>query len=185
MNIVHAVPADEIALVERKFRSNGWHLSADVWRMGVNLALRITDLLSLRFEQLQDGVLELKEGKTGKLRVIPLNNTARRIIEQRRQTHPDHAFVFQATGNRVKNLAPKPVSRQYVSRQFQQVGEELAIRFGTHSMRKTRGKALFDEGGHPIELISKMLNHRSPSITMSYIGIESDRIEQTYRDIEL
>ncbi len=149
MNIVHAIPADEIALVERKFRANGWHLSADVWRLGCNLALRISDLLSLRFDPLQDGALEIKEAKTGKTRIIPLNDTAKRVIKQRRTVNPEHVYVFQATGNRVKNRPPKPVSRQYVSHQFQQVGEELAIRLGTHSMRKTRGKALYDQA-HPI-----------------------------------
>ena len=35
---VEAVAKDEILLVERKFRMNKWDTTADLWRVGVNLA---------------------------------------------------------------------------------------------------------------------------------------------------
>ncbi len=50
---------------------------------------------------------------------------------------------------------------------------------GTHSARKCRGRALW-ERGVPIETISKMLNHSSPSVTMTYLDITQDEVNQTY-----
>ena len=110
MQLVEAVrDLGEITVIERKFRLNGWELTADLWRLGVNLALRISDLLSLRYDQLQGEFIYIKEGKTGKYRRIKINNTARSIIHRRQRHHPGHVYLFQATGNRVKNSRPKPV----------------------------------------------------------------------------
>lgn len=61
---MEAVAKDEIALVERKLRMNKWSTTADLWRAGVDQALRISDLLKLRYDQLTGDVLEITEGKT-------------------------------------------------------------------------------------------------------------------------
>ena len=46
---------------------------SDVWNIGLNLALRISDLLAIRFEDAHDDRLMVKESKTGKLANIKLN----------------------------------------------------------------------------------------------------------------
>ena len=184
MNAVEAVSRDEIALVERKFRVNNWHSTADLWKIGINLALRISDLLSLTYDQVVDDVLVIREGKTQKQRRIVINKTAREVIDRRRKENPDHIYLFQATGNRTKSLPPKPISRQVITKYFQEVGEEIGIHLGTHSMRKTRGRAMY-EAGVPIEQICKMLNHTTPAVTMRYIGITQRTIDDTYTTFEL
>jgi integrase len=78
----------------------------------------------------------------------------------------------------------KPVSRVSVARVFKDVGDRLALNIGTHSMRKSRGWAMFADGV-PIEKISKVLNHSSPSITMGYLGISRKEILDTYLAYEL
>ena len=181
---VEAVAKDEILLVERKFRANKWNTTADLWRIGVNLALRISDLLTLRYDQLTGDVLEIIEGKTLKKRRIIINNTARQVIEKRRLANPHDVYLFQATGNRVKSIPPKPLSRQYITRHFQAVSEETGLHLGTHSMRKTRGRAMY-ESGVPIEQICRMLNHTTPAVTMRYIGITQRSIDDTYTAFEL
>lgn len=49
----------------------------------------------------------------------------------------------------------------------------------THSARKYRWRA-FWERGVPIETISKMLNYASPAVTMRYLDITQDEVNQTY-----
>lgn len=39
---------------------------ANVWHIGLNLALRISDLLSIRFEDINGDRLIIRESKTGK-----------------------------------------------------------------------------------------------------------------------
>lgn len=181
MNIVEAVKTQaEADMITRKLIKNakGNTLYADIWRFGVNTALRISDLLSLTFEDVQGSKLVLKEGKTGKTRTIDLNSSAKTIIEARRQAFPHHTYLFEADSNRAKG---KPVSRVAVAVAFKAVGDEIDIQLGTHSMRKTRGWLMYS-GGASLELICKVLNHSSPAVTMVYIGLTQSEIDATYHD---
>ena len=106
MNEVDAVKSRaEIAAIETLLRKHHGNLYADIWKIGLNLSLRISDLLAIRFADLDLDRREynLVEGKTGKRRQIRLNNTALKIIERRRKEHPQHVHLFQveSTGPRV------------------------------------------------------------------------------------
>lgn len=151
-------------------------LYADIWRFGVNTALRISDLLTLTFEDVQGNELVIREGKTGKVRSIDLNSAAKAIIERRRAAHPTHTFLFEVDSNRAKD---KAVSRIAVANAFKAVGDEMGLALGTHSMRKTRGW-MMHSGGESIEQICKVLNHSSPAVTMAYIGITQAETASTY-----
>lgn len=184
MNEVEAVDRNEIGTVEKLLRKHGGDLYGDVWVFGVNTALRIGDLLSIRMADVVGReALELIEAKTGKRRVVTLNGKARAIVERRAAAYPDDEWLFQAKGNRAKAMA-KPVSRETVARKFAEVGEILGIELGTHSMRKTRGAALY-QAGAPIETVCKVLNHSSPAVTMRYIGLDKAAVQRTYTDLEL
>jgi integrase len=181
MNIVEAVKTTgEAELISRKLSLNakGNPLYADIWRFGVNTALRISDLLSLTFDDVKGDKLTIKESKTGKTRSIDLNIAAKAIIGSRRAAHPTHTFLFEVESNRQKGQA---VSRAAVSAAFKAVGEELDISLGTHSMRKTRGWLMYN-GGVSIEMICKTLNHSSPAVTMAYIGITREEVAAMYHE---
>ena len=181
---VDSVPREQIEQVERKLRKHYGDIYADVWVLGVNVALRISDLLSIRLADVVGrDTLTLTEAKTGKVRLITLNARARDVIKRRAAANPHHEWLFQSTSNRAK-ASCKPITRQAVSAAFKEVGEIVGIHLGTHSMRKTRGRAMF-EAGTPLEVISKSLNHSSTGVTMRYIGIEKKRIQQTYDDFVL
>ena len=92
-------------------------------------------------------------------------------------------YLFQSVGNRAKSLL-KPITRETVARKFAEVGEIIGVHLGTHSMRKTRGYAMWS-AGVPLEVIARVLNHSSPSITMRYIGLEQADINKTYDDFVL
>lgn len=179
MEVVEAVKTQAQAeLVGHKLTLNakGRTLYADIWRFGVNTALRISDLLSLTFDDVKSGNLTIKESKTGKTRSIELNSAAKAIVERRRVAHPTHTYLFEVESQRAKG---KPVSRISVATAFQSVGAELKLKLGTHSMRKTRGWLMYN-GGTPIEMICKVLNHSSPAVTMAYIGITQAEVDATY-----
>lgn len=180
MNEVQAVktPA-KIDRVEHLLAERG-QVYADVWRVGLNLALRISDLLALKYTDVEGDHLTLVERKTGKRRTIKINAAARAVIDRRRAENPHHVWVFQSDSNRSRRLN-KPVSREVVARVFKQVGEgkSVGVRLGTHSMRKTRGW-IMHTSGVPLEKIAKTLNHSSPAVTMRYIGLEQADIDAGY-----
>lgn len=189
METVEAVKTkEEIGMVEHLFRKHGGELYADLWRIGVNMALRISDLLAIRYEDIDLGkekpVYELREGKTGKRRKVLINETAKAIIKRRCEAHPSDVFLFQVHSNRTKSMEPKPVSRFSVAKKFQEVGEIVGVKLGTHSMRKSRGWAMHN-AGVPIEKIAKVLNHSNPAVTMRYLGITEQEVLDTYEAFEL
>lgn len=183
MNIVEAISKAEIDLVHNLLNRRYGPLYADVWKVGVNLSLRIGDLLSIRFDDLDlaNRSLTLREQKTGKSKDIRLNAPAMAVIQRRRKEQPGDVFLFEVHSNRASG---KPISRVSVARAIKDVGDSLGLTIGTHSMRKSRGKALFD-AGVPIEKISKVLNHASTGVTLRYLGISRAEVLRTYDDFEL
>ena len=184
MNHTEAVKTrDEINTVSLLLQKYGGDLYRDIWKVGINVSLRISDLLAIRYSDLdlENRRLQLREMKTGKNKEIRLNDTVIKIIEKRRKQFPEDEFLFQVHSNRATG---KPVSRQMVARKFKEAGETLNIALSTHSMRKTRGYAMFSDG-KPIEMISKVLNHSSPSVTMAYLGITKEEVMATYDEYEL
>lgn len=164
---------------------------ADIWRLGVNVALRVSDLLSLTMDAAREAVkseyLIIRESKTKHVskskRVIKLNKTAMRVMSDRIEEYGDDVYLFQSHS---KNLGGRvtPLTRQGVYEVFREAGREVGVRMGTHTMRKTRGYMMYTTG-IPLETICKMFNHSHPAVTMAYIGLTQQAIDKTYEDIEL
>ena len=183
MNTVNAATKTEIEMMHTLLRNKFGELYADVWKVGVNLSLRISDLLGLKYGDLnlEERSLKLVEAKTGKLKLIRLNPSVIAVVEKRRQQYPHDVWLFQVHSHRAKD---KPISRVSVSRVFKEAGELLGLRINTHSMRKSRGMAMYKDGV-PIEKIAKVLNHSNTSSTLRYLGITQEEVLQTYDDYEL
>lgn len=135
---------DTIRLIGHLLNRRYSQQMADIWNIGINLALRISDLLAIRFDDITDGRLLLQEQKTGKQASILLNPKANKIISRIHEEHPEHIYLFQSYRSRQsKNKEPKPLSRRAVGKAFELIGEEIGLSLGTHSMRKTRGYHLY------------------------------------------
>ena len=158
---------------------------ADVWNVGLNLALRISDLLSIKFDDISGDRLVVKESKTGKLANIKLNQKALDTIILIQTEHPDHIYLFQSYRNQqAKNSQPKPLSRRAVAKAFSMIGDEVNIDLGTHSMRKTRGYHLY-QNTKDIARVMKMLRHGSEAVTLRYIGITQDDVDKDFVELEI
>ena len=156
-----------------------------VWHFGINVALRISDLLSIKFSDIHDDRLLVKESKTGKLANIKLNKKALAIVEQIKQEHPMHLYLFQSHRNQQSlNKAPMPLSRRYIAKAFAEVGVETKINLGTHSLRKTRGYMLYKQS-NDITKVMKMLRHNSTGVTLRYIGLTQESIDNDFINLEL
>jgi integrase len=183
MIAVNAASKAEVEMIHSVLRKKYSELYADIWKIGVNLSLRIGDLLNLKYTDLnlEQRSVQLTEAKTGKQKSIRLNATAIAIITRRQQENISDTWLFQVNCNRAKN---KPISRTSVSRVFKEVGDILGLNINTHSMRKSRGMAMYQDGV-PIEKIAKVLNHSNTTSTLRYLGITQAEVLQTYDDYEL
>ena len=66
MNAVDAANKAEIAMMHAVLSNKFGQLYADIWKVGVNLSLRISDLLTLKYADLNldERSLKLTEAKT-------------------------------------------------------------------------------------------------------------------------
>lgn len=176
---------DTIKLISHLLKIRHSQQMADIWDIGINLALRISDLLSVRFHDIEGSRLNLRESKTGKRASIQLNAKAQDIIKRIKREHPEHVYVFQSYRNQQsKRKEAMPLSRRSVSRAFNAVGRELEIPLGTHSMRKTRGYHLY-QATNDIARVMNMLRHSSERETLRYIGITQDDVDKDFKELIL
>jgi len=185
MATVNAADQDEFNMIHKsllKHFSND--IYADIWKIGGNLGLRIGDLLEIKFNDmdLENRTLSIIEGKTKKPKVMRLNEVVIERISKRRKQWPDDIYLFQSHSNRATK--DQPVTSVSVGRALKQAGEIHGLKISTHSMRKSRGKAMFD-AGVPVAKISKILNHSSEAVTLRYLGITKEEELQTYDDFVL
>jgi len=176
---------DKVQLISHLLEIRCSKQMAEIWGIGLNLALRISDLLSIKFSDITDERLILIEGKTGKRAEIKLNNKVQILINDIRLRHPSHRFLFQSYRNQQSlNREARPLTRKAVAKAFKIVGDELGIRLGTHSMRKSRGYHLFKKT-NDITRVMRMLRHNSQSTTLRYIGLTQENVDRDFCELEL
>jgi integrase len=183
MNVVEACTKSDIEMVHNLLKRKYPPIYADVWKVGVNMSLRISDLLAIKNKDLNIAKRSLKliDQKTQKPNEVRLNAPTLEIVHKRWLDNPDDIWLFQSHSRRSND---KPITRGSVAAVFKEAGEQLGLTINTHSMRKSRGKAMYD-AGIPVQTISKVLNHSNPVHTMVYLGINREAVLKTYDDFEL
>jgi len=151
-----------------------------LFTLGINLALRISDLLALRIMDVLDrkgDIVEsvhIRERKTGRERKIRLNRSAREALNfyfSKVGISNGEEFLFKSL--RSQGALDRIRANTLINGWCREVG--LQGKFGTHTLRKTWGyRARKLEV--PIELIQEKLGHRSPTVTRRYIGITQDEV---------
>lgn len=163
--------------------------------LGLNTALRISDVLSLRWGDVYDfDTMEFKkhiiltEKKTGKLSQIYMNNNIKDALQiymeewvNKRKRFTENHCLF--SGRKFQN---KPISRIQAYRIIKKIAESCNIPgvVSCHSLRKTFGYHAWRQGAQPV-LLMNIYNHSSFQVTKRYLGIEQDDRDRIFKDIEL
>lgn len=157
--------------------------------MGLNTALRITDILHLRWNRVYDFTghhlkshIEVTEQKTGKQTMIALNDVLKEAIScwfEVKQPAPSD-YIFQSS--RSKN----PIDRHQAYRIIRKAAAQcdLSDHISCHSLRKTFGYHAWKSGVPPAVLMN-IYNHSSYQITMRYLCIDQDDKDEVFANIQL
>jgi integrase len=155
--------------------------------LGVHTALRIMDLLRLRWDDVYDearGVfrshITLIEKKTGKEKTIALNQNAARALSL---CLPDRRGEFIFASNRKDQKAISRVQAWRIIRKTAEAAKAVG-RISCHSLRKTFGYFAFKAGVLPVMLMD-IFNHSSFEITKRYLGITQDDRDMVYLNLAL
>lgn len=158
--------------------------------IGVFTALRISDLLTLRFSDFEGSdILEIQERKTGKTRRIKINPDLQVLITRLKpklSPKDSHEFVFQ---NRYGN---KPIDKSWVNVKLKQLFKRYDIHIegniSSHMFRKTLGNRVLKLNNYSNEsfvLLMMLFSHSSPSVTKRYLGIQEREIYDVYDSLRL
>ncbi len=157
--------------------------------LGINSGLRVSDLLNLKIgDVVENGKLKdrihLTEQKTGKTKDFPISDTAskalREYIDELKDSNSSDCLFQSRKGK-------SAISRIQAWRILNEAAAHSGLgndAIGTHTMRKTFGYHAYKKG-MDITVIQKLLNHSSPSITLSYIGITRDDLDNVYLNLNL
>lgn len=150
--------------------------------MGINSALRISDLLKLKIKDVIDNRGNIKESiyirqkKTGKEIAPLINDSMREAIKYYLERIGNWGFedyLFKSKRN--PNRALERVMAWYlINKWCADVGLDNG-RIGTHSLRKTWGYHA-RKAGIDLETIMIKLGQKSISSTKAYIGISQEEI---------
>lgn len=139
---------------------------------GINLGLRINDLLRLTFEDLRRNKLLLVEGKTGKKRELVINENIKRALIYFEDA-PDSFYCFRSQKDQV-------YSTQHVNRLLKQHFNKQTT---SHSLRKSFGRRVWENDNYSersLLYLSELFNHTSVAITRRYLGIRQEELNDIY-----
>lgn len=161
--------------------------------MGINVGLRATDLLKIKIgDVLEEGKItdsvKMVEKKTNKLREFVINDSAKEAIKLYLSTiknYKEEDFLFKSRKGK------EQITVVHAHSIIKSTLRDLKIKgnYGTHSLRKTFAYHTYitNYEGNPIILptLQDILNHSSQKVTLRYIGITKEEINDIYSKLNL
>ena len=192
MNFVDPIrDRKKIAQIKNLLRGKHRYRDLLLFVIGINTALRISDLLQLQLSQFLDesGKIKnkfwIKEQKRGKRHEITINQSMREALIEYLEAYPFRAIA----SNNFLFFNPRtlqPLKRGQAWKFITAICKEVGLRgnYGTHSLRKTWGYHARMQGVD-LALIMYKLNHNSIAYTKRYLGITDDELQAIAQKLNL
>lgn len=173
-------------LTHRLYKDGKYRMSLLV-ACGCFFGLRISDLLSLSWEQILGESFTLNEKKTGKHREIKVNAGVQEHIKECYKALDIKAPHEKCFLNRYGDV----VSIQRINVVLKQIKVKYMLKgiqhFSTHSFRKTFGRKVIEMAGENSEMalikLGEIFNHTSTSITRRYLGLRQEELREVYESL--
>lgn len=172
-----------LLLISKLHQDQNYKLSLLI-ALGSFWGLRISDLLKLRWcDILNAEYLNLIEKKTQKKRMVKINDQLKKHISacyQQIRPQSDDDFVFLSQKGSVYSIQRVNVIFKELKKKY-----KLNIKnFSTHTMRKTFGRAVYNNAGDNSEMalvkLSELFNHSDIKTTRKYLGLRQEELLETY-----
>lgn len=164
--------------------------------IGINLSLRISDLVSLKWNFFLKEDMTFREfykiqpkktKKTGKFVTLYFNQVVKKAITDYIEQYPIEDINDYIFKSREGNGA---ITERSVWRIIVNSAKEAGIEYnvGTHSLRKTFGYHIWhnaDDKEKALVMLMVIFNHSSIATTKKYIGIMNEEIESVFNDLNL
>lgn len=163
--------------------------------MGMNIGLRASDLVSLKWSDIYDKDFNFLEGKkitpkkTRKKKkhvLLKYNDAFKRAIDEYRihcKIRDINSYIFESReGGYIKPSTWGSIIKSVAK------SAEIEYNVCSHSLRKTFARVRYDHSMQKdktlVELM-RIFNHASLTVTLDYICICEEELEQLYNDVNL
>lgn len=162
-------------LLKTQSARNGFLLN-----FGVNTGLRISDILPLKVADVRGkSHILITEKKTGKRKRFKINQALQEAIMSYTQGMDNNDYLFAS------EKRPKPITRVRAYQILNGAARKIGLNeIGTHSLRKSFGYHFYQRT-RDIATLQMIFNHSHPSITLRYIGITQDLIDEAVDQFSL
>ncbi len=195
MNFVEPIrDRKKIAQIKNLLRGQRRYRDLLLFTVGINTALRISDMLELTIGQFLDekgnvrNRFWINEQKRGKRHEVAINASIREVLQEYLVEFPEirkdpSNFIFSSPGhNDFSSHIKRGQAWKFITSICREVG--LSGNFGTHSLRKTWGYHA-RLNGVDLALIMHKLNHESIAYTRRYLGITDDELQAVVNRLNL
>jgi len=195
MNFVEPIRnRKKIAQIKNLLRGQGRYRDLLLFVVGINTALRISDLLQLRVEHFLDKHQRIKrrfwikEQKRGKRHEVVVNNSIQEALEEYITSYPgiasnpEHFMYFNTKTFSFSQPIKRGQAWKFINSICREVG--LSGNYGTHTLRKTWGYHARLQGVD-LALIMHKLNHESIAYTKRYLGITDAELQAVVQRLNL
>lgn len=195
MNAVEPIrERKKIAQIKNLLRGERRFRDLLFFTVGINSALRVSDLLQLQVQHIldEDSQLRLRaqirETKRGKRQELIINESIAEAVAEYRAAYPaveldaKHFLFFNTRRHDYSKAITREQGWHIVSKVCKAVG--LKGNYGTHTLRKTWGYHA-RMNGVDLSLIMHKLNHNDLAYTRRYLGITDEELEAVIRKLNL
>jgi integrase len=164
--------------------------------IGVNVGLRASDLMQLRWSYFYKDDMTFKEyymlkpkktEKSGKFVKIFFNQSVKKVVENYVNEYPiDNLdnYMFKS------RKGDKPITEKGLWKIVVDVAEDADIdkNVGSHSLRKTWARSIYDKAenkGAALVMLQECLRHSDSLTTLRYISIMDEEKREMYESIDL
>jgi integrase len=152
-----------------------------LFTFGINSGLRISNILPLRVMDVRyTEHLRIREKKTGNVRKIKMTAALKQEIEKYTRHMADSEWLFPSWKG--KGHLSRETAWRVINGAARACGVEGAI--GTHTLRKTFGYHFYQRT-KDVAMLQQIFSHSAPSITLRYIGINDDMMDQLLEEFSL
>lgn len=149
--------------------------------LGVYSGLRISDILRLKVQDIKcRNTINIREKKTGKQRTFKINPLLKKELDKYAETKDEDDYLIKS-----REGCNKPIKRSMAYKIINEVAKKFGLEcIGTHTLRKTFGYHFYKQT-KDIVTLQQIFNHSHPSVTLRYIGINQESIDDAMKKFRI
>ena len=147
-------------------------IAANMMKIALYTGMRRGEMFKLKWKDIDfdKGFIKLVDTKGGTDENIPLNSSAREVLNSHMRT--DSEYVFPGRGGRQRKDIKVPVNRIK-----KRAGLPKAFR-ALHGLRHVYASMLASSGQVDMYTLQKLLTHKSPTMTQRYAHLRDDALKK-------